>query len=107
FANFGAAVAIEGSTIVVGAPADDPNGPSSGSAYVFTQTGSSWDLQQKLTDPAGHDYESFGIKLSLSHDRVLLGTYESGGSAHIFARSGSAWSYEQRLQPADLVDFSY
>ncbi len=37
---FGGPVAIDGGTIVVGAPEDDDGGESSGSAYVYSDTGS-------------------------------------------------------------------
>ena len=51
---FGISVAIAGDTIVVGAYGDDTdNGTNSGSAYVFTRTGTTWTEQAKLTASDG------------------------------------------------------
>lgn len=53
--RFGQAVAIDGDTIVVGAPYEDiPGSPvvdSVGAAYVFTRSGTNWTQQDKLTIP--------------------------------------------------------
>ena len=51
--EFGVSVAIAGDTIVVGAWQDDDNGANSGSAYVFTRTGTTWTEQAKLTASDG------------------------------------------------------
>ena len=49
-------MAIAGDTIVVGANLDDTdNGSHSGSAYVFTRTGTTWTEQAKLTASDGAD----------------------------------------------------
>jgi len=48
--EFGGSVAVNhGDKIVVGAGGNDDNGAQSGSAYVFTRTGTVWSLQAKLT----------------------------------------------------------
>ena len=44
---FGRSVAISGETVVVGASTDNNTG-SSGAAYVFARTGTTWAEQQKL-----------------------------------------------------------
>ena len=46
--QFGYAVAIEGETVVAGAPFDDDVAASAGSAYVFTRSVAVWTEQQKL-----------------------------------------------------------
>ena len=45
---FGTSVDINGNTAIIGAYQDDDNGKYSGSAYVFTRSGTSWNQQSKL-----------------------------------------------------------
>ncbi len=59
--QFGWSVAVSGNTAIIGAPFEDnATRPDDGSAYVFTRTGTSWTLQQKLfgdsDNPGGEDF---------------------------------------------------
>ena len=58
--NFGFSVAVSGDTAVVGAFGDDDRGLNSGSAYVFTRTGTTWTQQAKLTASDGAQFDNFG-----------------------------------------------
>ncbi len=69
---FGSTVAISGDTIVVGTPVDDDDGPASGSAYVFTRTGSVWTQQQKLTASDAYEVDRFGDAVSISGDTIAV-----------------------------------
>ena len=88
---FGYSVSISGDTALVGAYGDDDAGSRSGSAYIFTRSGSSWTQQAKLTasDAAANDW--FGYSVSISGDTALVGAYrdDDGGS-----RSGSAYIFQ-------------
>jgi VCBS repeat-containing protein len=87
-------VSADGSTIVVGANADDDDGSASGSAYVFNRDGT---LVTKLTafDAAYHD--RFGNSTSVSADgrTIVVGAYSddddgtNSGSAYVFNRDGT------------------
>ena len=46
--NFGRAVAIDGDTIVVGAPSNSEAGGEAGAAYVFERSGVAWPQVAKL-----------------------------------------------------------
>ena len=46
--QFGVSVSLSGDTTVVGALYDDDGGSASGSAYVFTRSGTVWTEQQKI-----------------------------------------------------------
>jgi hypothetical protein len=104
--QFGASVAISGDTVVVGAHGDDDSGTLSGSAYVFTRTGSSWMEQEKLVASDGAGGEQFGISVAVSGDTDLVGDHRDddngafSGSAYVFTRTGSSWT-EQKLLPSD------
>ena len=71
---FGSSVAIAGDTIVVGARLDDVNGiTDSGSAYVFTRTGTTWTEQAKLTASDGAAADFFGTSVAIAGDTIVVG----------------------------------
>jgi hypothetical protein len=93
---FGISEGISGDTIVVGAVNDDDGGTDSGSAYVFTQSGTSWSQQQKLTASDAAAGDSFGFAVSISGNTVVAGAFNdddggtSSGSAYVFAPPNQA-----------------
>lgn len=96
--HFGAAVAISGDTVAVGAPGP---GFQVGAAYVFARSGGVWQQQQKLVAPGAPD---FGFAVSVDGDSLVVGAptedeagVNSAGAAHVFVRTGSSWSLQQRL----------
>jgi hypothetical protein len=101
--QFGAAVALEGDTLLVGAPHRDGGaGADAGLAYVFTRSGSTWTEQQALAAPDAQANDLFGSAVALSGDDALIGAPAHGGvigpgAAYAFARSGSTWSWQQTL----------
>jgi hypothetical protein len=108
---FGVRVAISGDTAVVTADADDDdvNGVDSGSAYVFTRSGTTWSLQAKLTAADGAPVDLFGYSVALSDDTAVFGAKfddddingVKSGSAYVFVRSGTTWSQQAKLTAAD------
>jgi len=106
---FGAAVAISGNTIVVGANFDDDGGDDSGSAYVFVRSGSSWSQQAKLTASNPTAEDQFGHHLTILEDTIVIGTTHDddggtqSGAAYVFVRSGSTWSLESKLVASDAA----
>ena len=95
---FGYSVSVDGDTAVVGAHNDN----GTGSAYVFTRSGTTWTEQARLvaSDTAAGDW--FGISDSVSGDTAAIGAVandvggKSSGSAYVFTRSGTTWSSEAR-----------
>ena len=71
--NFGLWVAFNGDTALIGAWNDDDNGVDSGSAYVFSRTGTTWTQQAKLLASDGQAGDSFGSSVSLSGNTALIG----------------------------------
>jgi FG-GAP repeat/Concanavalin A-like lectin/glucanases superfamily len=100
---FGTSVAIEGDTIVVGAYGNDDGGANSGSAYVFTRSGSVWSQQAELTASDASTGDWFGHAVSLSGDTVVVGAYRdddagtNAGATYVFDRSASVWSQQSKL----------
>ncbi|MBT8240520.1 MAG: hypothetical protein KJN63_04775, partial [Acidimicrobiia bacterium] len=106
---FGESVAISGDTAVVGAICDDDSGSCSGSAYVFTRSGSSWTQQAKLVAADGAVEDYFGVAVAVSADTVIVGADldddagDGSGSAYVFTRSGSVWSQQAKLTASDAA----
>jgi len=65
--SFGWAVGISGTTVVVGA-----QGNEAGAAYVYTQSGTTWPLQQELTPSNGAANDFFGDAASISENTVVM-----------------------------------
>ena len=62
-AEFGRSVAIAGNTAIVGAARDDSKGEDSGSAYLFTRSGTQWRQQSKLVASDAAAGDVFGISV--------------------------------------------
>jgi len=108
---FGAAVAMDGDSVVVGMHGDDPQGESSGTARLLTWSGNRWYFEQKLIH-VNPEYsgrgDAFGGSVSLKSDRLAAGSYRyvrtAGGNstAVIYERLPSApslpWSPQTQFQ---------
>ena len=102
--GFGWAVSISGDTAVVGAYVDDDAGSGSGSAYVFTRSGSTWTQQQKLTASDAASLDIFGAYVAIENDTVVVGANREGGlqgAAYVFTRSSGTWTEQQKLTASD------
>lgn len=107
--SFGWAVALDGDTAAVGASGDDEVAADSGAVYVFTRTGGSWSLQQKLVADDSVTLDLFGYSVALEGDTLLVGAWRSaqaastgGGSAYVFTRDGTgAWTQQAKLTASD------
>lgn len=88
FDFFGASVAIDGDTVVVGAFTEDSTttaiingtnlaaannaGNNTGAAYVFTRAGTSWSHQAYLKAPNAGDSDLFGGRVAISGDTIVV-----------------------------------
>ena len=54
---------------------DDDNGSDSGSAYVFTRTGTTWTEQAKLTASDGAADDQFGSSVAIAGDTIVVGAW--------------------------------
>jgi hypothetical protein len=92
--SFGNSVSVDGDTALIGAFGCDDKGEDSGSAYIFTRTGSTWKQESKLLASDGFAEDEFGICVSVDASFALIGAYHdddlgsNSGSAYVFARPG-------------------
>ncbi len=91
---FGKSVSISGNRIVVGAPSDDDEGNSTGSAYIFRLSiiDDIWIQETKLTASDAAAGDQFGHSVAVRRDRAVVGARldddaeGNSGSAYIFRR---------------------
>ena len=87
---FGHSVSIYGDYAIAGAYGDDDNGILSGSAYIFSFDGNSWNQIEKLpaNDASASDY--FGESVAIYGNHAFVGAYgddvngESSGSTYLY-----------------------
>ena len=102
-AGFGGSVAIDGDTIVIGANGDQ----GSGSAYVFTRSGTTWTQQQKLTAIEAAATDLFSWSVDVDGDTIAVGNPldddggSGSGSVELFTRAGTVWTRQQELTASD------
>lgn len=111
--GFGSSIALNGSTLAVGAPAADIGIETGGGAvYVFTNSGGVWSQQAKITAPVAAKLAGFGTSVALSGDTLVVGAVDAAqtrGAAYVYTRVAGVWSLQDRLVAADatLVSGSY
>ncbi|MGH2830101.1 MAG: Ig-like domain-containing protein, partial [Actinomycetota bacterium] len=112
FDRFGISVSVTGDTAVVGSPFEDNDaGSSSGSAYVFVRSGSTWTQQAKLVASDAAEFDQFGISVSVAGDTAVIGSGQdddagsASGSAYVFVRTGSTWTQQAKLVASDAAEF--
>jgi len=102
--EFGYSVAISGDTIIAGSIWDDDTNSGSGSAYIFTRSGTTWTQQQKLTASVSETSARFGTAVTIDGDSAAVGvpfedvsSVSDAGAVYIFTRSGTTWTEQQRI----------
>jgi trimeric autotransporter adhesin len=102
--NFGTAVALsaDGNTLAIGASGED----SSGAAYVFTRTGTSWTQQSSIKASNPETNDLFGSALALSADGNTLAVTAPGddsdaGAVYVFTRTTASWTQQARVRASN------
>jgi hypothetical protein len=108
---FGTAVAIDGDTMVVGAPGDSARGRQAGSAYVFErEPDGDWVEVRRLNAGDAASGDAFGTSVAISGDTIVVGaprvdrSTSDAGAAYVFARDLGApgrWGQAARLVSSD------
>jgi hypothetical protein len=109
FDNFGHAVALSanGKTALIGDPTENEE---TGSAYVFTGSGSTWTQQTELTGSEVTNGSKLGtsVALSASGQTALVGAPSAdAGSAYLFSDNGSSWTQQAEMTPDDAEITSF
>ena len=106
---FGNAAAINGETVLIGAPGVDDAGPEAGAAYVFIRSDTEWIQQAKLIGTDTSMFDHFGTAVALHEDTAVIGAHgkdevsEDIGAAYIFVRNGGSWTQQAKLTHQNAV----
>ena len=101
FDDFGTSVALHGDRALVGAVAEDENGASAGSAYVFAFDGAVWTEEAKLLAADGAADDFYGISVALAEGRAVVGSPGTAGTA------GAAYAYVSGTTPSPPHPFLF
>lgn len=129
--QFGIVVAIDGDTIVAGAPGEassstgvngnqaDNSKTNAGAAYVFVRSGTTWTQQAYLKASNTDTQDRFGNGVDVSGDTIVVGApgeasnapgidgnqasniAPGAGAAYVFFRSGTTWSQQAYLKASN------
>jgi hypothetical protein len=97
--HFGLAVAVDGDTVIVGAPFKSANGAQSGKTYVYEFDGSQW--IEAFSVAAGGTNNYGGYSVDVEGDVAASGNLHNGATTPnqvwILRRSAGIWSVEARI----------
>lgn len=105
--EFGSAVAVSGTTIVVGASYPAPGAES---AYVFAKSGTGWHQTAELHNPERGNGDFFGASVAVSDNTIVVGAPYSvlhgqgwAGRAYVFTRTATGWHQAAILEGSDTL----
>lgn len=113
FSSFGQALAIQGDTIIVGAPLYNRASNSAGAAFVYVRSGGTWTQMQKLTANDMATEAVMGVSVALSGDTAVFGAVgdsidgRHSGAAYVFTRQNGVWSQQQKLKAHDPTENAF
>lgn len=111
--GLGVDVAVDGDTVVAGAPDttyDDFSFDSVGAGFVFTRSDGDWSQEAFLRCNNPDDGDRQGDVVAVEDDTAVIASPKASkstdwddcaGTAWVFARDGSTWDQQARLTPDD------
>ena len=108
--GFGYAVAVSGTTAIVGAP---DHAKDAGRMYMFTNTAAGWKQAAELKGSDTVADNGFGVSVAISGTTAIVGApgfSKAAGRAYVFAKTGDVWTQATELKGSDTVasdDFGY
>jgi len=109
FDNFGWSVAVDGDTVVVGAPYHEHiagHDENYGIAFVYKYDGiGSWSLESELHGSTSVENTLLGYSVSIYDDTIVTGAPGSEtnkGFISIFVRNAGVWFHDQTLETASI-----
>lgn len=106
--NFGTSVAVQGLSVVVGAPLSHGG---DGGAYVYINSVGTWGDEATLHDKVGGlaPAEQFGRSVAIASNMIVVGSIDGdfagtrGGAAWVFNRTGANWNFHRKLYAVNPV----
>ncbi|PID73860.1 MAG: hypothetical protein CSB33_01645 [Desulfobacterales bacterium] len=103
--RFGHCLAMDGDTLIVGAPGYG----SGGAIFFFQKTSTGWKNKQRLTPPDATGGDSFGGAVAVAGNTAVAGAIrhrisgEMIGAAYVFSRTDGSWSLCDTLWPMNRI----
>ncbi|MBW7884856.1 MAG: hypothetical protein H3C34_19895 [Caldilineaceae bacterium] len=103
---FGDALALDGTTLVVGAWGEDVAIGDQGTVYAFTRAGAMWSQSgPRVTAPDALMGDYFGRSVAIHGDTLVAGAWNDAinsdsvgeGSAYVMERNGEGWTLVAKL----------
>lgn len=102
--QFGQAIAVDGTTAVIGSSLVQGG---RGAVYVFSRTGETWTQTARLEASDASRTTRFGSVVALRGDTLVVGAYENrkAASAYVFELHEGSWTQTQILQASDTTPY--
>lgn len=97
---FGEKVAVEGSTIAVGAPGcPGPSGPTEdGAVYLFTLVNDTWKFERRIASPTPEALKHYGSQVVMQGHNLVVGAPGGAvGSVHLYRDDTGRWQHVLQL----------
>jgi hypothetical protein len=100
FGFFGFGSALQGETILIGAPREPR-----GAVYAWARSGETWSQTQRLEPADAEIGDGFGAAIALDGDLAVIGAPVDGtlgpsvGAAYVYRRENGSWTEEAKLYP--------
>ncbi|MEW6742783.1 MAG: hypothetical protein AB1486_08485 [Planctomycetota bacterium] len=107
--ELGAAVALDDTTLLAGAPGQDGAAAGSGAGHLFRFDGTNWLYVQKLAPPGTQAGDRVGAAVALEGPIAVLGAPEADrgaadtGAAFVYQQSGPNWVLKSGLVMSDAA----
>lgn len=103
--SFGASVSVYEDWVLVGAPADQDFGVTTGAAYLYRPDGAGGWTETKITASDAASGDVFGRRVALDQDWFIVGAYgdddagQSSGAAYLYQPDGATWRENKYTAP--------
>ncbi len=112
--GFSASLALQGDTLVAGAPLSKVGGHDYGQAFAFRRVGSQWNHVGTF-DATGDNFGfmEMGMSIALDGDLAVVGApgdgpglgFDAPGAAYVYRRGSTGWAFAAKLAADDeLLD---
>jgi len=112
--EFGYAIELTGTRLLVGAPKADANGTDSGAAYIFEKNATGWHQTFKLAPTGLSAGDEFGYSVALTNnlafvgarqkDGIREGNFTNAGAVYVFRLNGLNWEEISIIYPPQDQD---
>jgi len=108
--HFGASLALEGDTLMVGDDENNDHFDLAGAVQVYDRIGGVWTEGQTIYSPGPVDFlDHFGHSMALEGDRLAVGAPDNdvagqnAGAAYVFERQGGTWVAAATIYPFEAT----